>query len=237
VLAATWFTAVATGLLAIFAVITTFVAARAFRKQSTELELQRIQLEEQRVVNSKQIKALDLQSLDLNESLAERKREASERRRDQAERIDVTWTNTNQDPDDPDWPDKSTVIVINGSRRPIRRVTCVLIDTGKTPTIQINTLDCAELIQDPEVDSFTFPKGFRRQWTDISTLRGGGRGGFKFPTKAINHPFKFALVEFTDDTGNRWSLTSRLQLRLLDDPPVSVTDAEKGELANVRETE
>ena len=108
-------TAIATTVLAVFAILTGIYAIRAFRKQSQEvraieqqvtdqreltrqqgeilkvqsgqLELQRTQLDEQRQVNARQAEVLALQADDLRESLAGRKREADLRHRDQASRV------------------------------------------------------------------------------------------------------------------------------------------------------
>jgi hypothetical protein len=112
---ATQLAAVATSVLAVFAIFTAFYARQAFRKQSQEvtaierqvkdqeeltrqqaellkvqsgqLELQRAQLDEQRQVNTRQAEVLELQAADLRESLEERKRDAYDRRRAQASRV------------------------------------------------------------------------------------------------------------------------------------------------------
>jgi hypothetical protein len=69
-------TAIATALLAIFAILTTIYAVRAFRKQSQEvtdqasmLQVQSEQLAEQRKINAEQTKVLALQASELGESL------------------------------------------------------------------------------------------------------------------------------------------------------------------------
>ena len=84
-------TAIATAVLAAFAIVTGIYAVRAFRKQSQEvsdqasmLQIQSEQLAEQRKVNEEQIRVLALQAAELRESLDERKREAVERRNAQA---------------------------------------------------------------------------------------------------------------------------------------------------------
>ena len=65
-------TAIATAVLAVFAILTTIYAVRAFRKQSQEvshqasmLKVQSEQLAEQRKVNAEQIRVLALQAADL----------------------------------------------------------------------------------------------------------------------------------------------------------------------------
>jgi hypothetical protein len=93
---ATQLTAVATAMLAIFAIITAVYAVRAFRKQSQEvsdqtsmLKVQSEQLAEQRKLNERQTGVLALQAAELRESLEERKREALDRRSAQASRVSL----------------------------------------------------------------------------------------------------------------------------------------------------
>jgi hypothetical protein len=105
---ATQLTAIAAAILALFAIVTTYYARRAFLKQSQEvraieqqvkdqeepsrqqaellkvqsgqLELQRHQFDEQRKVNERQSEVIELQAKELRESLYQREREALERR-------------------------------------------------------------------------------------------------------------------------------------------------------------
>jgi len=86
-LAATWFTAIATGLLAIFAVVTAWYARKAFREQSEEVRTLKEQLSDQRALSMMQTPVLELQAKELQESLAERIREAQARRRAQASQV------------------------------------------------------------------------------------------------------------------------------------------------------
>ena len=125
-LAALWVTAIATGLLAIFAIVTAAFAIKAFGKQSEEvraiqrqvqdqetlisqqaellkvqsgqLEMQRHQLDEQRAINAKQTEVLELQARELTESLDERKREMEGRRRAQAIRVFIWEERLDHDP-------------------------------------------------------------------------------------------------------------------------------------------
>ena len=91
-----WITAMGTALLAIFAILTTVHAIRAFRKQSQEvshqaemLKVHSEQLAEQRKLNDRQMEVLALQATEPRESLEERKREAVERRNAQAAQVHV----------------------------------------------------------------------------------------------------------------------------------------------------
>ena len=89
-------TAAATAVLAVFAVFTARYARKAFREQSQEvhdqakmLKVQSEQLDEQRKINAEQTAVLRLQAQELEESLAERKREREQRSRAQASRVFV----------------------------------------------------------------------------------------------------------------------------------------------------
>jgi hypothetical protein len=102
--------AVATTVLALFAILTAILAYLAFRKQSREvraieqqvtdqqevtkqqgelIQIQSEQLAEQRKLNEEQITIFGLQAEELRESLNERKREAVERRRAQAAQVSI----------------------------------------------------------------------------------------------------------------------------------------------------
>jgi cbb3-type cytochrome oxidase subunit 3 len=116
-------TAIATAVLAVFAIVTAAFAVLAFRKQSKEvsdqalmLELQSEQLAEQRKVNAEQIRVLGLQAAELRESLAERKREAAERRRAQASRIFIS---AEPSPEGSVPIDSFLVHIVNTSQQPI----------------------------------------------------------------------------------------------------------------------
>jgi hypothetical protein len=106
--AASWVSAIATVILAVGAIITAVLAKRAFDKQSEEvrilqqqaedsagmlkiqagqLDAQHEQLHSLQKVGEKQIEVLGLQSIDLRESLEERKREAEGTRSAQASRV------------------------------------------------------------------------------------------------------------------------------------------------------
>jgi hypothetical protein len=90
-------TAIATAVLAVFAIVTGVYAVRAFLKQSQEvrdqasmLKVQSDQLDEQRKINAEQTRVLALQTEELRESLEERKREADQRRRAQAAQVFIS---------------------------------------------------------------------------------------------------------------------------------------------------
>lgn len=140
---ATQLTAVATAVLAVFAFVTAWYARRAFLKQSQEvsdqaemLKVQSEQLTEQRKLNKEQTRVLALQAEELHKSLAEREREAEQRRRAQAGRVFVSqqsyissYISVDPEPIEvdsrgeviPDEPDctRVEVAVINSSDQPI----------------------------------------------------------------------------------------------------------------------
>lgn len=144
---ATQFSAVATAILAVFAVVTAVFAFLAFRKQSEEvgaieqqvtdqqeltrqqaellkvqsgqLELQHHQLDDQRQANARQAEVLALQAADLRESLVERKREAVERRNALASRVSIAVKPLNKDhmADGGEQGPRLEAIVVNASER------------------------------------------------------------------------------------------------------------------------
>src|SRR5215469_16222299 len=98
-------TAIGTFVLAVFAVVTAWYARKAFAKQSQELELVRVQLDDQR-------KASAAQAEELRQAAADREREAQERHRAQAVQV-YLWETFD--------PDSAQVVahVRNTSRQPV----------------------------------------------------------------------------------------------------------------------
>lgn len=108
---ATQLTAVATAVLAAFAIITAVVATFAFRKQSTavsdgremirqqkdmlqvqaeRLDVYRQQVDEQRPINASRAETLELQAREIRASLDQRERDAEEQRRSQGAKV-IAW--------------------------------------------------------------------------------------------------------------------------------------------------
>jgi hypothetical protein len=104
-------TAIATAVLAAFAIIAGVVASLAFRKQSKavedgreligqqgamlqvqseRLEVYRTQVDEQRQINATRLETLDLQAREIRASLDQRERAAEKERRSQAEKV-TAW--------------------------------------------------------------------------------------------------------------------------------------------------
>ncbi len=89
-IAAAQWTAVATIVLAVFAIVTAVFAFLAFRAQSSEVTTLRGQLEDQKELNPKQTPVLELQARELRESIDERKRDAEDQRQSQANKV-AAW--------------------------------------------------------------------------------------------------------------------------------------------------
>jgi hypothetical protein len=137
-------TAIATVVLAFFAIVTGVFAFLAYRKQSQEvraierqvtdqqeltkqqaellnvqsgqLDLQRKQFDEQRKVNEQQAKVLELQADELRGSLEERKRDAEERRNAQARQVSLALKPVAEGPE---GGPVGEATVSNGSQQPI----------------------------------------------------------------------------------------------------------------------
>jgi hypothetical protein len=137
--------------------------------------------------------------------LADRERS---RQREQAEGIDMTWN------DPADAPGKSLVMVINGSRRPSRDVTCTPYPDALGNSVRPDHAVEMDLAEFPQKIS-TMPEkpaGLRRPITELESLRGGDRAGFIFLIRQADSPGGYAKVEFTDDARCRWKLFSDLAL-------------------------
>jgi hypothetical protein len=115
---ATQLAAIATAVLAVFAIVTAIVAAFAFKKQSDavadgrkltgqqkdmlevqsdRLEVYRQQVDEQRQINATYGEVLQLQAEEIRAFLKQREREAEEQRRKQAARV-TAWFGTGETP-------------------------------------------------------------------------------------------------------------------------------------------
>jgi hypothetical protein len=108
---ATQLTAIATAVLAVFAILTTIYAVRAFRKQSQEtrdqaemlrvqserLDVYRTAVDEQRQINATRVEMLELQAREIRASLEQRERYADEQRLKQTGRV-TAWFGTGETP-------------------------------------------------------------------------------------------------------------------------------------------
>lgn len=129
------------------------------------------------------------------------------RRREHAERIDMTWGNVEI------RPGTTLIMVINGSRRPIREVTCQVFPDETGNAVQP---DFAAQMYKEEVPGAIWtmpqmpdlPQPIRR----LESLRAGSRAGFEVPVLHRNFPGAWAKIEFSDDKHIRWRLYSDLTL-------------------------
>jgi hypothetical protein len=184
--------AVATIVLAAFAIVTAYYASKAFRAQSKEvkdqarmLKVQSKRLDEERMVNEEHIRVLNLQARELEESLAERKREREQRHRDQASRVFITQERHRTAPrgyeEREDVEPFVAVTVVNSSEQPIYnaelRWHIGTADHGEQP----NPEPLGTIMPGPDgiTRMRTFPYG-----VDLSNSG--------------------AVVRFTDATGVRW---------------------------------
>lgn len=155
-------TAIATIVLAVFAIVTARYARSAFIKQSQEvtaieqqvkdeqevtrqqaellkvqseqLELQRQQLEDQRKASATQAEVLELQARDLRKSLQEREREAKRRVREQARFVYLTETRHEGVHGGPldSEPPSILAVAVNTSNQPVYEA-AIYYSTGDSP--------------------------------------------------------------------------------------------------------
>jgi hypothetical protein len=147
---ATQLTAVATALLAAFAIVTAFYARQAFRKQSQEVSAIEQQVKDQRELTEQQGELLKVQSGQLELQRQQLDDQRAERRRAQASRVFI-WTETGPDPRLTDaqiekgvpWRETVTVRVKNTSDQPIYSAELVW-DDGSTPLTEVAARSGAE---------------------------------------------------------------------------------------------
>jgi hypothetical protein len=203
-LAATWFTAIATGILAIFAVATAWYARKAFREQSEEVRTLKAQLKDQEDLNTKQTPVLELQAKELEESIEERRRDREENERRQATQV-AAWMLVEEegeggrhevDVDDPSFNKANAhvyQVVQNASDEPIWDVivkTPILVEKNKGNR-ELKFIDAKD-----EIISIG-PHETRKSEITCMTLPYN-----RFPLK----------VEFRDNAGRDWSRDDRGRL-------------------------
>ena len=227
---ATQLTAVATSALAAFAVVTAAFAILAFRKQSREvsdqaellqvqssrLELQERQFEEQRTINRKRDELLDKQ-------IRESEQRARTFDRQQAEAIDLKPGSTMRTV--PGYAPNSLAKVhdadvANESRRPIRNVAC-RIEASPGSGLQEARLAGVYFT----IPAMTLPSGAGRpagraletaETPSIPLLRAGETGSFVFAVSTEQDPEAQVRLRFTDDAGVHWQIDHNLHLEKLD---------------------
>lgn len=154
----------------------------------------------------------------LDAQLRELYQRETSRQREQAEHIDLTWENM------PSAPGESLVVIINGSRRPIRSVSCVAWVGDSKERLAPRYAAEMRPVDFPR-QTFVMPEQKPDSWMSVYALRAGGRAGFQFATEVSDDDE--TEIEFTDDAGCRWSLTSGLHLSPLESPPAPATSTEE----------
>jgi hypothetical protein len=211
-------TAVATVVLAVFAIFTAAYARKAFREQSREvaaieqqvkdeqevtrqqaellkvqsgqLGLQRQQLEDQRAAGARQAEVLDLQAAELRESLEERKRDAGERKRAQAAQVTAWFTLTS----DKTW----AAVIRNASELPILDVRTFFHYVAEK--WQGGDWDTRPLGGPTERIRVLPPQQDRPVWIPENV--------WSQMTEVSDNNYVVS-IEFTDAAGNRWERNSR----------------------------
>src|SRR5216683_2945078 len=195
-------TAIATAVLAVFAIVTAWYARRAFLKQSQEvsdqasmLQIQSAQLSEQQRGGERQAEVLALQADELRESLKQRERDTDDRRRGQAARV-AAWFGFHESGGGRGWG----AIVRNGSDLPILNVRTFFhrvredqpggdwefssLEPGPVETIRVMPPNQDHFVRIPaDFVVGTVPKQISDTWV--------------------------VSVEFTDAAGNRWERDPR----------------------------
>ena len=201
---ATQLTAIATAVLAVFAILTGIYAIRAFRKQSKEtndqakmlkvqsdrLEVYRTQVDEQREINDARGKVLELQAREIRASLEQRERSADEERRSQAVRVTAWFA------EDPKglWGAR----VCNESDLPVVDIRTFFNFIAEKwpggdwePQLRGGPVEKIRLLP-PRTDRFIkIPEQVRNQMSEVSDS-----------VYAVS-------IEFTDAAGNRWERDPR----------------------------
>jgi hypothetical protein len=215
-LLATQITAVATAILAVFAIATAWYARKAFRAQAEEVSAINAQLKAQQELNEKQTPVLELQVQELHLSLDERKREVQERRRAQA-RLVSAWVNTKGtfSPRYAEDIPPTTLELMNGSAEPIYGllVGTVFIQ-GAAPRSLEDWFETKKRTEGQEqtqlsppvaILSILPPGRWRIEVQGMDSVLGGGRIG--------------AELAFTDRADAHWIRRGKGNLEELPSPP------------------
>lgn len=199
-----WIAAIATAGLLIGAAITVYFARKAFNAQSA-------QLADQLRVNKQQVEVLKLQQQELAGSLLIRQRAQANEVNFERYRPDAATIFTR-----PPSPRSPTVILVveNGSRRPIRNVSCLI----RTPS----GLPYAVGYMSPpdKADQRTRPRLFYPDFSApaVPVIGAGERYGFLFDQELPADSSLLCAARFTDDANLNWEVDQYLHLALLDVP-------------------
>lgn len=214
-----WITALGTAALAVFAIVTTVLAYRAFRKQSQEvsdqaktLRVQSEQLDEQRKINA-------IQAEDLKESLKERKRLRFIAEREQANAVLFEWWPANQVTVIGSvgvplaWSGSAVLVVENASRRRILNAACrIEPSAGTSLTLAAEHVGALTAAQG---SSYRAMINAPSEGGTVAIIRAGGRFGFLFRFDLEGHAGVRLAARFTDDVGLHWQIDQDLHLQQL----------------------
>jgi hypothetical protein len=197
-------TAIATAVLAAFAILTAVVASLAFWKQSKAVEdgreligkqgdllkIQSGQLDEQRKINTEQIKVLGLQALTFE--------------RQQAEGINLRLSGhvMPADGESADPPRLYAAEVTNDSRRPVRNAACRI---EPEPGDSLQEAKRVGIMAEPGMS----------EGTHIPFIRVRATGIFVFAVEVAEHLKPRMTARFTDDVGLHWQISPDLELKKL----------------------
>ncbi len=218
-IAATQITAVATAVLAAFAIVTAVFAFLAFRKQSAEVTILQQQARDQQDLTAKQTPVLELQVRELKASLEQCEREADERHRDQARLISAVLGPEDRPPDiDPGAPSvlqgRTAVDLINSSPEPVYRLVIGIVFIQGAGSRDIESLlEIYSPSSDPPrtvpiTTATILPSGTHRVW-----IRGIGWSAILSGRSAVE-------VAFTDRAGSHWIRRATGELKPLDADPL-----------------
>lgn len=214
-------TAVATAVLAAFAIVTALFAFLAFREQSKELgvlqrqanhqadmlriqsdqlDAQHIQFQEQRKVNEKQTGVLELQARELEASLAQRQDDAESQRRVQANRVAAWFGDRPGGIVVAEGPLEWGALIRNDSALPIFDLGVLFYYVDEVQpggewqlALRGGPVERIRVIP-PQADRFVeIPEDVRG----------------KIPAGGVNEQACVVSIEFTDAAGNRWGRDPR----------------------------
>jgi hypothetical protein len=153
-------------------------------------------------------------------------REARQLERQQADKVDFTWTPAAEvHVMTPrilsDRRTGAVVVVSNSSPRPIRDVTCLIYPDGVGGRV-LRPLELGPVYNETELAGFELVLYNPRPQSSWPLMRPEARHGFLFDftipgDDAVNPESRIAqpVVRFTDDVGPKWEIDGDLRLKLL----------------------
>jgi hypothetical protein len=184
---------------------------KASKALADQAELQRQVLADQQAANAKQAEVLDAQ-------LAELSRQARAAERQQADAV-VFTPKQRIAPEgtsgEVDGKLAHMAVVMNGSQRPIRNVTC-RIRPNEFHGYDWEATKVAEVAMAPVTDMTQIPVSHQAQDTGrLAMIRVGQCFEFRFAMPVAGNPDAKIKVRFTDDFGLHWQIDNDLHLEPL----------------------